>query len=142
MDVYLNETSNAVQPDLVIVLKEQSNIIYPDGHIHGVPAILIEILLKGNNDHDLIRKKDLYERIGVQEYHAVDPVVFISCWQRWYRSGKHRKAVVAPAASGVSFLRRCRFYSYCRLPGTEDQKPLCGVYQAESLYPQDSGIEQ
>lgn len=72
-DVYLDETSNAVQPDLVIVLKDQLDIIHENGHIHGVPAILIEILSKGNRDHDLIRKMDLYERFGVQEYHAVDP---------------------------------------------------------------------
>lgn len=73
MDVYLDETSNAVQPDIVVVLKEQLDIIHPNGHIHGVPAILIEILSKGNKDHDLIRKKDLYERFGVREYHVVDP---------------------------------------------------------------------
>ena len=73
LDVYLDETSNAVQPDIVVVLKEQSDIVQPNGHIQGVPAILIEILLKGNKDHDLIRKKDLYERFGVQEYHVVDP---------------------------------------------------------------------
>jgi Uma2 family endonuclease len=73
MDVYLDETSNAVQPDIVIVLKEQSDIVQPNGHIHGVPAILIEILSKGNKEHDLILKKDLYERFGVQEYHVVDP---------------------------------------------------------------------
>lgn len=73
MDVYLDETSNAVQPDIVVILKEQSDIVHPNGHIHGVPAILIEILSKGNKEHDLIRKKDLYEHFGVQEYHVVDP---------------------------------------------------------------------
>lgn len=73
LDVYLDETSNAVQPDLIIVLNDQLDIIHKNGHIHGVPAILIEILSKGSKDHDLIRKKDLYERFGVQEYHAVDP---------------------------------------------------------------------
>lgn len=73
MDVYLDESSNAVQPDLIIVLNNQLDIIHKNSHIHGVPAILIEILSKGNKDHDLIRKKDLYERFGVQEYHVVDP---------------------------------------------------------------------
>ncbi|MBD0289431.1 MAG: Uma2 family endonuclease [Flavisolibacter sp.] len=73
MDVYLDETSNAVQPDIIVVLKDQMNIIHDKGHIHGVPAILIEILSEGNKNHDLIRKKDLYERFGVQEYHIVDP---------------------------------------------------------------------
>jgi len=73
MDVYLDETSNAVQPDLIVVLNGQLDIIHKNGHIHGVPSILIEILSKGNKDYDLIRKKDLYERFGVQEYHVVDP---------------------------------------------------------------------
>lgn len=72
-DVYLDETSNAVQPDIIIVLNEQSDIINKKGHIHGVPAILIEILSEGNKNHDLIQKKDLYERFGVREYHIVDP---------------------------------------------------------------------
>jgi len=72
-DVYLDETSNAVQPDIIIVLNDQLNIIENKDHIHGVPAILIEILSEGNKNHDLIRKKDLYERFGVKEYHAVDP---------------------------------------------------------------------
>lgn len=73
LDVYLDETSNAVQPDIVVVLKEQLGIVEDNGHIHGVPAILIEILSKGNKEHDLIRKRELYERFGVQEYHVVDP---------------------------------------------------------------------
>lgn len=73
LDVYLDEMSNAVQPDIIVVLKHQFDIVHKNGHIHGVPAILIEILSKGNRDHDLIRKKDLYERFGVQEYHVVEP---------------------------------------------------------------------
>lgn len=72
-DVYLDETSNAVQPDIIVVLNEQMDIINKKGHIHGVPALLIEILSEGNKNHDLIRKKDLYERFGVKEYHVVDP---------------------------------------------------------------------
>jgi Uma2 family endonuclease len=73
IDVYLDETSNAVQPDIIIVLNEQLDIINKKGHIHGVPAILIEILSEGNKNYDLIRKKDLYEHFGVKEYHVVDP---------------------------------------------------------------------
>ncbi|MBP6431113.1 MAG: Uma2 family endonuclease [Ferruginibacter sp.] len=70
-DVYLDEESNAVQPDLIIVLNENSSIIKE--HIHGVPDILIEILSKGNESHDLVRKKELYETKGVKEYFIVDP---------------------------------------------------------------------
>lgn len=72
-DVYLDEQSNAVQPDIVVVLRENQNIIEPNGHIHGVPDLLVEILSPGNKEYDLIKKKDLYERFGVKEYWIVDP---------------------------------------------------------------------
>jgi Uma2 family endonuclease len=57
-DAYLDEHSNAVQPDIVFVSAAKLSII--DRYIHGVP------------DHDRIRKKALYERFGVSEYWIVD----------------------------------------------------------------------
>ena len=72
-DVYLDENSNAVQPDIVIILNGNKGQLNYQGHFHGVPDILVEILSPHNRDHDLIRKKDLYERFGVQEYWVVDP---------------------------------------------------------------------
>lgn len=72
-DVYLDEVKNAVQPDIIVVFNENRRIIDEKGYIHGVPDILIEILSPNNKDHDLIRKKDLYERFGVKEYWIVDP---------------------------------------------------------------------
>jgi Uma2 family endonuclease len=73
LDVYLDEVSNAVQPDLIVVLRNNLHIIEKYGHIHGVPDLLIEILSKNNQQHDLVRKKDLYERFGVKEYWIIDP---------------------------------------------------------------------
>jgi len=72
-DVYLDETNNAVQPDIIVVLNENIKIIDPRGHIHGVPDILVEVLSSHNRDHDQKLKKDLYERFRVQEYWIVDP---------------------------------------------------------------------
>jgi Uma2 family endonuclease len=81
-DVYLDETSNAVQPDIVVVLEDNRNIIDPNGHIHGVPDLLVEVLSPGNKDHDLIKKKDLYERFGVKEYWIIDPETKLAlCFQ-------------------------------------------------------------
>lgn len=73
IDVYLDEEQNAVQPDIVIVLGKNKSIINPQGHIHGVPDMIIEILSHGNKDHDRVKKKALYERFGVKEYWMVDP---------------------------------------------------------------------
>jgi Uma2 family endonuclease len=72
-DVYLDEVQNAVQPDIIVVLNPNRKIIDESGHIHGVPDVLIEVLSPGNRDHDLILKKQLYERVGVKEYWIVDP---------------------------------------------------------------------
>lgn len=72
-DVYLDEDSNVVQPDLFVVLNENSGIIDEKGHIHGSPDLVVEVLSKGNSDNDLIRKKQLYEQFLVREYWIVDP---------------------------------------------------------------------
>jgi len=72
-DVYLDEQKNAVQPDIIFVRNENQSIIDESGHIHGVPDLVFEILSPGNKEHDLIIKKDLYEKFGVKEYWIVDP---------------------------------------------------------------------
>jgi Uma2 family endonuclease len=70
-DVYLDNESNAVQPDVIIVLNENASIVKE--HIYGVPDILIEVLSKGNESHDLVKKKLLYEQKGVKEYFIIQP---------------------------------------------------------------------
>lgn len=73
LDVYLEDHSNAVQPDLFFISKAQSNIVNDNGHVHGVPELIIEILSPGNQKHDKVVKKNLYERFRVMEYWIVDP---------------------------------------------------------------------
>lgn len=72
VDVYLDGTTQCVQPDLVVVLNEQSHLLADGKKIRGAPAILIEIL-STNENHDLIKKRELYARYGVQEYFIIDP---------------------------------------------------------------------
>lgn len=72
-DVYLDKNRNAVQPDIVVVLKANESILNKQGHIHGVPDVLFEILSEGNKTHDTVRKKRLYEKFGVKEFWTVDP---------------------------------------------------------------------
>lgn len=73
LDVFLDESSNAVEPDLFFIRSENISIVDPNGHIHGVPDLIIEVLSPGNQSHDKVRKKALYERFGVKEYWIVDP---------------------------------------------------------------------
>lgn len=69
MDVYFDD-NNIVQPDLIYVSDENSHILKT--RIEGVPDLLVEILSPSSGNHDKIRKKELYERFGVQEYWIVD----------------------------------------------------------------------
>lgn len=74
-DVYLDDKSNAVQPDITVVLNGNLNIFGEDGSIHGVPDLLIEVLSKGNEANDTIKKFSLYERFGVKEYWIIEPTM-------------------------------------------------------------------
>lgn len=55
-DVFLDEHSNVVQPEIVFVSAENKSIIKEDA-IHGIPDMLIEILSPSNADHDLFLKR-------------------------------------------------------------------------------------
>ena len=72
-DVFLDEHSNAVQPDIFFISTDRLDIVDDDGGVHGVPGLIIEILSPGNPKHDLETKKDLYEKFGVKEYWIVNP---------------------------------------------------------------------
>lgn len=70
--LFLDEDENAVQPDIVFIKARNKSKIKKDA-IHGVPDLVIEILSPGNRNHDLRRKKGLYQRFGVPEYWIIDP---------------------------------------------------------------------
>jgi Uma2 family endonuclease len=73
LDVFLDHETNAVQPDIFFIAKENAVVLNANGTIHGIPDLIIEILSPGNRKHDLVIKKDLYEKFGVKEYWTVDP---------------------------------------------------------------------
>lgn len=72
-DIKLDKTQNSVQPDIIVILKNNPNQVTEEGRYTGVPDLLIEVLSPSNKEYDLIKKKDLYEKFGVQEYWIVDP---------------------------------------------------------------------
>jgi len=71
-DVYFEDLLSAVQPDILVVLNENRNILKEDGYIHGAPDIIVEVLSR-DKKRDTVKKKSLYERAGVKEYFVVNP---------------------------------------------------------------------
>lgn len=71
VDIYLDEY-NKPQPDLVFVSNEMKTIVTNDG-IMGIPELIIEIVSPTSVIRDRIEKKNLYERMLVQEFWIVDP---------------------------------------------------------------------
>jgi len=69
-DVHL-QTGDIVEPDLIFVAKANLKIV--KDWIHGTPDLLIEVLSPDAADRDLLVKKDLYARNGVNGYWIVDP---------------------------------------------------------------------
>ena len=71
VDVQLSD-HDIVQPDLAVIMKARKNIMTPI-KIKGAPDLVVEILLPSNPNHDLKRKRQLYEQYAVAEYWIVDP---------------------------------------------------------------------
>ena len=65
---------DAVIPDLVFVRKERWNTIVADDKFVGAPDLVIEVLSPGpeNRQRDLVVKRQLYAKYGVEEYWVVD----------------------------------------------------------------------
>ncbi len=61
-----------VQPDFLIVLKENEAIIH-DGRIRGVPDLIVEVLSPGSVDYDEGVKLEAYANASVPEYGVIDP---------------------------------------------------------------------
>jgi Uma2 family endonuclease len=65
---------DAVIPDLVFVRKERWDSIVADERFVGAPDLVIEVLSPGpeNKKRDLVVKRQLYAKYGVEEYWVVD----------------------------------------------------------------------
>ena len=69
-DVVLSDT-DVVQPDLLFVSNERSQIITPE-NIQGAPDLVVEILSPTTATRDRTFKRTRYARHGVREYWMVD----------------------------------------------------------------------
>ena len=70
-DVVLSD-EDVVQPDIILVLKENENII-TERNIKGTPDLLVEIVSPSTDYRDRVIKRKLYAKFGVKEYWIVDP---------------------------------------------------------------------
>lgn len=64
---------NAVQPDLVVILRDRTHIL-TENRIEGAPNLVLEILSPSTRAYDLGTKAAFYARHGVPEYWVVDLV--------------------------------------------------------------------
>ncbi len=71
-DVFFDENTAGVQPDILFVSKERDFIIIKGNGIVGAPDLIVEFVSPGSVDKDRILKKDVYERFAVKEYWMVD----------------------------------------------------------------------
>ncbi len=70
-DVVLDET-HVLQPDILFISEKNRHLI-TEQNINGTPDLVIEIISPTTAYYDLVQKKDIYQRFGVQEYWLVDP---------------------------------------------------------------------
>lgn len=66
---------DAVIPDLVFVRSERWNSVVSKDRFSGPPDLVIEVMSPGkeNRERDLLVKRQLYAKYGVEEYWIVDP---------------------------------------------------------------------
>ena len=66
---------DAVIPDLVFVRNERWNEIVANERFIGAPNLVVEVMSPGkeNRERDLLFKRQLYGKYGVEEYWVVDP---------------------------------------------------------------------
>ena len=71
-DVLLSNT-DVVQPDLLFVSRERSDLLLGGDNVRGAPDLVIEILSPSTSGLDRTLKRRLYAKYGVREYWLVDP---------------------------------------------------------------------
>ena len=79
-DALLSEF-DIVVPDVLYVSRERARFL-TEKNLQGPPDLVIEILSPSTRSRDERLKRNLYERVGVEEYWLVDPlrdVIHVYC---------------------------------------------------------------
>ena len=63
---------DVVVPDLVYISTSRAHLLTTK-NLQGAPDLVVEILSPSTRSRDVRLKRDLYERVGVDEYWLVDP---------------------------------------------------------------------
>src|SRR5262245_21083964 len=119
---------DVVEPDVLVVTNDQLEIL-TDKHIHGVPALVVEILSARTRRVDERTKRDLYDRAGVRQYWLVDPEAdTITIYQRAAEGGFPPAERLAASRDDVLRSRASRVHAgSIRLlrPITAGMRDLC-----------------
>ncbi len=92
-DVILPGWTSPVQPDIVVVLQHQIDIV-KDERVEGVPDLFVEILSPWNWNVDRQKKFRIYAKAGVSEYWIIDPEkrtieLYALCGDTYHLLGKY-----------------------------------------------------
>jgi Uma2 family endonuclease len=71
LDVVL-PTGEVVQPDIFLLTAKQAARAITEKRVNEVPPFAVEILSPSTASHDMITKREIYEKNGVREYWIVD----------------------------------------------------------------------
>jgi Uma2 family endonuclease len=71
LDVIL-PTGEVVQPDIFLLTPRQAARAIKEKRVYDAPPFALEILSPGTTSHDMITKRELYEKNGVREYWIVN----------------------------------------------------------------------
>jgi Uma2 family endonuclease len=91
-----------VQPDFIVVLKENEHIIH-DRRVYGVPDLIVEVLSPGNAAYDQTTKLQAYANAGVPEYVIIDPAKRILTRYRLTEPGRYNKIGTYRETDTVTF---------------------------------------
>jgi Uma2 family endonuclease len=94
-DVYLTET-DVFQPDLIVVLNANRAIL-TDAGAEGPPDFVVEILSPKTRKLDLVNKKRVYARLGVQELWIIDPEPGTLAIHRFAENADEPVAILVPS---------------------------------------------